>query len=76
MMAACGGKVGGKPTLMVSIPPQKYVLERIAGDKWTVGSMIEKATSAESYDPDMSLRAVGCRQSKNRCRLVEGHFCD
>ena len=54
MMAACGGKVGGKPTLMVSIPPQKYVLERIAGDKWTVGSMIEKATSAESYDPDMS----------------------
>lgn len=32
----------------------KYVLERIAGDKWTVGSMIEKATSAESYDPDMS----------------------
>ena len=41
MMAACGGKVGGKPTLMVSIPPQKYVLERIAGDKWTVGSMIE-----------------------------------
>ena len=43
-----------KPTLMVSIPPQKYVLERIAGDKWAVGSMIEKATSAESYDPDMS----------------------
>ena len=54
MMAACGGKSGGKPMLMVSIPPQRYVLERIAGDKWIVGSMVEKATSAESYDPDMS----------------------
>ena len=26
MMAACGGQVGGKPTLMVSIAPQKYWL--------------------------------------------------
>lgn len=61
--AACGGKTGGKPTLMVSIPPQKFVLERIAGDKWDVECMLEKATSAESYDPEMSqmMKLERCR---------------
>ena len=78
MMAACGGKVGGKPTLMVSIPPQKYVLERIAGDKWTVGSMIEKATSAESYDPDMSQRLAASKaktvvDSSKGISVIDGH---
>lgn len=61
--AACGGTTGGKPTLMVSIPPQKFVLERIAGDKWDVECMLEKATSAESYDPEMSqmMKLERCR---------------
>ena len=54
LMAACGNKDSGKPTLMVSIPPQKYLLDRIVGDRWAVECMLEKATSAESYDPEMS----------------------
>lgn len=54
LLSACSGKSDKSRTLMVSIPPQKFVLEQIAGDKWTVECMLEKATSAESYDPEMS----------------------
>ncbi len=54
LLSACSGKSDKGRTLMVSIPPQKFALEQIAGDKWDVECMLEKATSAESYDPEMS----------------------
>ena len=54
LAASCGKKTDSRQVLMVSILPQKYALEQIVGDKWDVACMLEKATSAESYDPEMS----------------------
>lgn len=54
VLSACSSEGGKSNTLMVSIPPQKFALEQIAGDRWQVECMLEKATSAESYDPEMS----------------------
>lgn len=43
-----------KETLMVSIPPQKYMLEQIVGDKYDVRSMLSPGVNPETYDPSMS----------------------
>lgn len=39
--------------LMVSVPAQQWALRQIAGDKFDVVCMADKAVSAESFDPDM-----------------------
>lgn len=52
-LAGCGGNTGRKPALMVSIPPQKHILEQIAGDRFEVACMLEKGGSPETYDPTM-----------------------
>lgn len=44
----------GKRVLTVSIPPQAYMLERLAGDKFAVECMLSKGGNAETYDPTMS----------------------
>lgn len=51
---ACQSETPHERILMVSIPPQKYVLDQIVGDKFTVECMLRNAASAESYDPEMS----------------------
>lgn len=43
-----------KEILMVSIPPQKYMLEQIVGDKYDVKSMLSSGVNPETYDPSMS----------------------
>ena len=44
-------KESGKRILTVTIEPQRYFTEQIAGDKYSVISMVPKGTSPESYDP-------------------------
>ena len=56
-LAACSGGVnrGDSPrTLMVSIPPQQYFLEQLAGNKFQVKCMLSKGGNPETYEPSMS----------------------
>lgn len=41
----------GKPVITVTIEPLRYFTEAIAGDRFTVTSMVPKGTSPETYDP-------------------------
>lgn len=40
-----------KPIITVTLEPQRYFTEAIAGDKFTVISMVPKGSSPETYDP-------------------------
>ena len=44
-------KTGGKPVITVTLEPLRYFTEAIAGDRFTVVSMVPKGTSPETYDP-------------------------
>lgn len=58
LLAACTGRLsksnepeGEKPVITVTLEPQRYLTEAIAGDKFTVISMVPKGSSPETYDP-------------------------
>jgi zinc transport system substrate-binding protein len=53
MVMACtqSGKQSGKPIITVSLLPQKYFVEKIAGDKFEVNVMVPPGASHENYDP-------------------------
>jgi len=40
-----------KPVITVTIEPLRYFTEAIAGDEFTVVSMVPKGSSPETYDP-------------------------
>nr|WP_302831381.1 zinc ABC transporter substrate-binding protein [uncultured Bacteroides sp.] len=41
----------GKPVITVTIEPLRYLTEAIAGDQFSIVSMVPKGTSPETYDP-------------------------
>lgn len=43
-----------KPVIAVTIEPQRYFTEAIAGDKFDVISIVPKGSSPETYDPTPS----------------------
>lgn len=58
LVAACTGRSAKandneeeKPVITVTIEPQRYFTEAIAGDKFKVVSMVPKGSSPETYDP-------------------------
>ena len=53
LLAACTGRVRQdvRPTITVSILPQKYLTERIAGDNFKVNVLVPPGSSAETYEP-------------------------
>lgn len=58
LLTACNGQqkkeeksADEKPILTVTVEPQRYFTEAIAGDKFTVVSMVPKGASPETYDP-------------------------
>lgn len=58
LLAACAGRPlknqngeEEKPIITVTLEPQRYFTEAIAGDKFTVVSMVPKGSSPETYDP-------------------------
>lgn len=54
IMAACSVDQQ-PPTLTVSIEPQRYLLEQIAGSRWQVNTLLDKNADPESFDPTMDV---------------------
>lgn len=53
----CGGceeKQEKKNVLTVSIPPQKFLLKKIVGNKFEVNSLLAPGTNPENYDPTIN----------------------
>lgn len=56
IVSSCGGSGGRgpvKPSLCVSVAPQKYLLDAIVGDLYDVHVLIPENADPESYDPSM-----------------------
>lgn len=60
-----------KPIITVTIEPLRYFTEAIAGDRFTVISMVPKGSSPESYDPTPK-QLIDLAQSKAYFRI--GHI--
>lgn len=53
IMAGCGKQRSDKSRLAVSIPPQKWLLEAIVGDKFEIDVLFAQGTDAETSEPGM-----------------------
>lgn len=54
LFSACntkGNKFDARPTISVTIEPQRYFAEAIAGNRFRVVSIVPKGNNPESYDP-------------------------
>lgn len=51
--AACTGHKGGKDTLMVSLPAQKWLLDSIVGDRFEVEAILDAGSNPETFEPTM-----------------------
>ena len=76
LMAACTGRSSqasnddeAKPVITVTLEPQRYFTEAIAGDKFKVVSMVPKGSSPETYDP-VPQQLVSLGDSKAYFRIV------
>lgn len=53
-MMSCATRSVDKPIITVSIQPQKYLLEQIAGKKFEVRCLLTPGANPETYDPSMT----------------------
>lgn len=51
---SCSNMSNDKPIVTVTIQPQKYFAEKIAGDKFDINCIVPNGSSPESYDPSPS----------------------
>lgn len=56
LLSGCSGQGDSRPVLMVSIEPQRYLLEQIAGPGYRVVTMLENGANPETFDPSMTRR--------------------
>lgn len=54
LLSGCKGNNDAKPLLIVTIPPQKYILEQIVGDKMEVKSLLSQSANPENYEPGIT----------------------
>lgn len=52
-----------KPVLAVTIAPQKYLLERIVGDRYDIVTLLSASADPETYDPAVS-SLMGLQKSR------------
>lgn len=52
--ASCSPANESNPTVSVTIEPQRYFVEKIAGDNFKVNTIVPAGTSPETYDPTPS----------------------
>lgn len=50
----CVGPMDSKPIVTVTIPPQKYLVEQIAGDNLDVRCLLANGANPETYDPTVT----------------------
>ena len=58
-LASCGydnGDTSGKTVLMVSIEPQRYILEQLVDSTFEVQSLLGRGANPETFDPSTSQR--------------------
>lgn len=59
-LISCNTAHNDKPTLSVTIEPQRFFAEKIAGNKFRVNTIVPAGTSPETYDPTPSqMMALG-----------------
>lgn len=51
LLTACGGKQAGGKVVTVTIEPQRFFAEKIAGDKFAIHCVVPSGQSPETYDP-------------------------
>ena len=51
MLTACTGKPSQSHVISVTIEPQRYFAEKIAGDKFVIHAVVPSGQSPETYDP-------------------------
>lgn len=51
ILMACGGKRTDEKIVSVTIEPQRYFAEKIAGDKFKINCVVPAGQSPETYDP-------------------------
>jgi ABC-type lipoprotein release transport system permease subunit/ABC-type Zn uptake system ZnuABC Zn-binding protein ZnuA len=51
LLCGCGGLQRPEPTISVTIEPQRYFVERIAGNHFAVNTVVPVGQSPETYDP-------------------------
>lgn len=50
-LSACGGKQSDEKIITVTIEPQRFFAEKIAGDKFKINCVVPSGQSPETYDP-------------------------
>lgn len=53
-LLSCTGNEPQRPVLAVSIEPQRFLLEQIAGDKIDIVCLLQEGVNPENYEPSMS----------------------
>ena len=53
-VVGCNSVGNNTPTVSVTIEPQRYFVEMIAGDNFKVNTIVPAGTSPETYDPTPS----------------------
>lgn len=61
----------GRPVITVSIEPQRWVLERIVGDRFEVNSLMARGGNPESYEPSFADLA---KLESSACFMEIGHL--
>ena len=51
ILMACGDKRADERIVSVTIEPQRYFAEKIAGDKFKINCVVPAGQSPETYDP-------------------------
>lgn len=51
LLTACGSKQTGEKIVTVTIEPQRFFAEKIAGDKFVINCVVPSGQSPETYDP-------------------------
>lgn len=56
MSAGCAGPASeSRPVISVSVEPQRYLLEKLAGDRVKINVLLPKGTDPEAFDPSMGV---------------------
>lgn len=67
LLASCSGSRRSERIIAVSIQPQRYLLEQLAGDNFKVVCLLAQGSNPESYEPSM--------QHLMNLEKSEAYFC-